>query len=157
MSTTNLTHIIPLLLPSLTLVSWTFIMEVWMYATRLPAFSKVKNVNSNMTKEAMNSQIPANVRWKADNYNHLHEQPMIFYAVMGVLVAVELASGGVVKGGGLGATSFTVNTAWLYVGLRVVHSVVHAAANPIMIRFSLFAASSVVLAGLTAGAWRAVL
>jgi len=39
-----------------------------------------------------------------------------------------------------------------YVGVRVVHSLVHALFNPIMIRFSLFALSSIVFAGLTARA-----
>lgn len=30
----------------------------------------------------MNSHIPPSVRWKADNYNHLLEQPTNFYAVV---------------------------------------------------------------------------
>ena len=35
--------------------------------------------------------------------------------------------------------------AWIYVGLRVAHSLVQATANKVMVRFVLFALSSVVL------------
>jgi len=38
--------------------------------------------------------------------------------------------------------------AWGYVGLRIVHSLVQATSNPIMVRFSLFAASELTMLGL---------
>ena len=38
--------------------------------------------------------------------------------------------------------------AWIYTGLRVVHSLVQATANVVMVRFVLFALSSVVLIAL---------
>lgn len=86
----------------------------------------------------MNKALPANVRWKADNYNHLHEQPTQFYAV-----ALGLTLAGL---------DDDVNTklAWAYVAVRVVHSLVQGLGNPIMPRFSIFLASSAVLTGLTA-------
>jgi hypothetical protein len=85
----------------------------------------------------MNNALPHDVRWPADNYNHLHEQPTQFYAV-----ALALALLGADDG-------LNVKLAWGYVGVRVVHSLVHSIANPIMVRFSLFALSSILLAGLT--------
>jgi hypothetical protein len=73
---------------------------------------------------------PRNVQWKAQNYNHLHEAPTVFYAV-----ALALALLG--AGNGLNAT-----LAWAYVGLRVVHSLVQATVNKVMLRFLIFALSS---------------
>lgn len=131
----------PLLGPVVGLVSWTFVMEAWMYALRLPALSKYKvDTSPSMTTADMNAKIPRHLQWPADNYNHLHEQPTLFYAM-----ALALNQLGVQDG-------VTVKLAWTYVGLRVAHSLVQASKNPIMIRFQIFAASSLVLAGLTAKA-----
>jgi len=80
------------------------------------------------------------VQWKAHNYNHLHEAPTLFYAVAVVLAIVG-------HGDGLNAT-----LGWLYVGLRVVHSLVQATVNKVTLRFAVFVASSLVLAGLIARA-----
>ncbi|KAK4546290.1 hypothetical protein LTR36_001967 [Oleoguttula mirabilis] len=128
----------PLLTPVIALVVWTFVMEAWMYALRLPALSKYHiDTSPAMTTASMNAKIPRHLQWPADNYNHLHEQPTLFYAV-----ALALNQLGVDDG-------VTVGLAWMYVGLRVVHSVVQASRNPIMVRFQVFAASSFVLLGLT--------
>lgn len=66
MSTANLLSGAPVLLrPALSLIGWTFVMEGWMYATRLPAISKYKvQADPTFTRERLNSQIPHNVRWK---------------------------------------------------------------------------------------------
>ena len=54
-----------LLRPVFALVGWTFAMEGWMYATRLPAMTKYKvKTDPNFSKEKLNNQIPASVRWK---------------------------------------------------------------------------------------------
>ena len=83
--------------------------------------------------EDFHSQLPAEVRWKADNYNNLMEQPTLFYAV-----TLTLAM--------LGAdAALNVGLAWLYVALRVAHSVVQATVNIVMLRFAIFMAATVVL------------
>ncbi|KAK3070315.1 hypothetical protein LTS18_015138 [Coniosporium uncinatum] len=139
--------------PGLALVGWTFVMQAWMHATRLPAMSKYKvNVRPNMTKEDMNV-IPPSIRWKGDNYNHLHEQPTLFYAVIGALAITSLNNK---QGATLGNADLDmgleVGLAWTYVGLRVVHSLVQSTANPIMVRFGIFLLSSASLLGMTARA-----
>jgi len=54
-----------------------------MYIGRLPAIERSKlQVTPQMTRESMNAAIPHEVRWKADNYNHLMEQPTNFYAIV---------------------------------------------------------------------------
>lgn len=86
------------------------------------------------------AKLPPNVRWKGDNYNHLMEQPTIFYAV-----SLALAVAG--AGHGVNAT-----LAWLYVILRVVHSFVQVTVNHIMTRFLAFILSSFVLLALAVNA-----
>jgi hypothetical protein len=124
----------PILAPLLALVLWSFVMWAWLYATRVPAVIK-NNVNYDPRRPAQefHAQLPAEVRWKADNYNNLMEQPTLFYAV-----ALALALLG--AGGGLNTV-----LAWLYVGLRIAHSLVQAIVNVLMIRLVLFMAASVVL------------
>ncbi len=121
-------------------------MWFWMYATRLPAMrvARVK-LDPNVPKGELAASLPPRVRWKADNYNHLFEQPTLFYAV-----ALSLAVLG--QGSGVNAT-----LAWAYVGLRVLHSLLQALWNKITVRFAVFALSAFTLMALTFNAARAVL
>ena len=62
----------PILQPVLALVLWSFVMWGWLYATRIPAIVRLKIVFDPHRPDAeFQAQIPAPVRWKADNYNHL--------------------------------------------------------------------------------------
>ncbi|KRB85404.1 hypothetical protein ASE00_00965 [Sphingomonas sp. Root710] len=124
----------PILSAVIALVLWTFVMWFWLYATRIPAIvkGKIKFDPYRPVSEFLD-KIPPSARWKADNYNHLHEQPTVFYAV-----AIMLALLG--AGGGLNAT-----LAWVYVGLRVMHSLVQALVNKVEVRFAVFVAASIVL------------
>ena len=131
----------PIFGAAIALVLWTFVMWLWLYATRLPAMAKGRIVyDPKRPASEFIDKIPPNVRWKADNYNHLHEQPTIFYAV-----AIILAMLG--AGGGINAT-----LAWIYVGLRVVHSLVQATINKVEIRFLVFVLASIVLLALSVNA-----
>ncbi|ATE65591.1 MAPEG family protein [Rhizorhabdus dicambivorans] len=124
----------PILGAVVALILWTFAMWLWLYATRLPAIIKGGIVyDPNRPASEFMDRIPPRVRWKADNYNHLHEQPTIFYAL-----AITLALLG--AGGGLNAT-----LAWAYVGLRVVHSLIQATVNKVEARFAVFVLASLVL------------
>jgi hypothetical protein len=126
---------ITLLAPIMTLVLWTLIMCAWLYATRIPEIMQGRVVyDPQRPNGAFHAQIPARVRWKADNYNNLMEQPTLFYAV-----ALTLALLGA-------ANELNVALAWLYVGLRIVHSLVHALINVVAIRFAVFMAATLVLA-----------
>ena len=136
----------PILLPVVGLVAWTMVMWFWMYLTRIPAIFKARmRLDPNAPRGEQMSQLPPRVRWKADNYNHLMEQPTIFYAV-----ALALAVAG--EGGGLNA-----QLAWAYLGLRIVHSLLQALINNITVRFSLFLISSLVLIALIVNALRALI
>ncbi len=124
--------------PLVALMVWTMIMWAWMYVTRIPAMSKAPDIEApaklvGTTGAELRQKLPEKVNWKADNYNHLHEQPTLFYAVALLLAMV---------GHGDGQHALL---AWIYVGLRVAHSLVQVTANRVMVRFVLFALSSVVL------------
>ncbi len=129
-----------ILQPVAALAGWTMVMWLWMYVTRIPAMNKAKIDSKNLvggTGQSLDQVLPPNIQWIAHNYNHLHEAPTVFYAV-----ALALALIG--QGDGLNA-----QLAWAYVGLRIAHSVVQAVWNRVMIRFLLFALSSLALIALT--------
>jgi len=128
----------PIFAPVIALVLWTFVMWVWLYATRIPAMSRHGIVyDPNKPNAAFTGQFPPSVRWKADNYNNLMEQPPLFYAI-----AIVLA----LSGAGGGANLWL---AWLYVAVRVAHSLIQALINVVVIRFALFAIGSAILFALT--------
>ena len=110
------------------------VMFIWMYATRLPAFSKAKlDPQEAMHPGTYHERIPSEVRRVADNYNHLFEAPTIFYAVTLAIVLLGLAD------------PLHVICAWAFVILRVLHSLVQATVNRVMVRFLLFALSWVAM------------
>ncbi|GAC1404759.1 MAG: MAPEG family protein [Novosphingobium sp.] len=136
-----------ILKPVVALAAWTMVMWLWMYATRIPAMSKAGIDSAKLvggTGASLDEVLPPNVQWIAHNYNHLHEAPTVFYAV-----ALVLAITG--HGDGLNA-----QIAWGYVGLRVVHSIVQASVNRVIVRFGLFALSSLALIALVVHAALAV-
>lgn len=129
----------PILAPVVALLAWTMVMWLWMYATRFPAISGAKLDGKGAvgwTGGFLDEKLPPETQWKAHNYNHLMHEPTIFYAVALVLALIG-------QGDGLNLT-----LAWAYVGLRVAHSLVQALWNRVMVRFVLFALSSLVLIAL---------
>src|SRR4051794_35925518 len=72
-----------ILAPLVALVLWTFVMWAWLYATRIPAIRRAKIVfDPARAVEQLQAVVPPEAQWKADNYNHLMEQPTLFYAVV---------------------------------------------------------------------------
>lgn len=130
-----------ILKPLAVLAAWTMVMWLWMYATRIPAMGAAKVDADELVKQGgktLDDLLPANTQWKAHNYNHLHEAPTVFYAV-----ALALAFMGAGDG-------FNAQLAWIYVALRVVHSIVQATVNKVMVRFVIFTLSSLILMMLVA-------
>lgn len=122
-----------MLTPVLALVVWTLIIWVWMYATRIPAMQKAKVDPQSAIHPGSLATLPTNVRVVADNYNHLHEQPTIFYALA---IYSHLAGAG---------DGFNIALAWGYVVLRVAHSFSQIVLRKVVVRFSLFALSTILL------------
>jgi len=129
--------------PVLALVGWTFVMWFWMYATRIPAMQAAQVDMAELSRTGAPLTLPPKVSRVADNYNHLHEQPTLFYALA---LSAQLAGA---------ADSLSIGLAWAYVASRVAHSLIQATANVIPVRFAVFAFGSLLLMALlvrTAGA-----
>ena len=126
--------------PMFALVAWTLVVWAWMYALRIPAMNKAGIDADKAARHPGDGgldKLPSNARAVADNYNHLHEQPTIFYA----LAIYSYANG-------MDNWAWTVGLAWAYVALRVAHSLVQNTINRVMVRFGVFAASTLVLVAL---------
>ena len=137
-----------ILQPVVALAAWTMVMWFWLYGTRIPALSAAKFDPDDLVHDptkGLDTILPPQVMWKAHNYNHLHEAPTVFYAV-----AITLAIVG--AGDGLNA-----QLGWIYVVLRVIHSLIQATVNRLKLRFLVFAVSSFVLMALVFRAAMAVL
>ena len=129
-----------ILAPAAVLIAWSLVMLLWMAATRLPALAKLK-MSAEQSRGGRGSDLdavlPRELQWKAHNYNHLMEQPTIFYALVLILALA-------------GFTLVDLILAWAYVVLRVIHSIWQAVVNTIPVRLTIFAVSSAVLIGLSA-------
>jgi hypothetical protein len=128
-----------ILQPVVALAAWTMVMWIWLYTTRIPAMRAAKVDIANRIGGVgadLNGVLPEKTQWIAQNYNHLHEAPTVFYAVAIVLAIVGMGDG------------MNAAIAWVYVGLRVAHSLVQGTINRVAVRFLIFALSSLALMAL---------
>jgi len=122
----------------LALICWSLVMLAWMYVVRIPAI-RAAGIDPATAKEPTSlDSLPLPVRQVAYNYNHLMEQPTIFYA----LVVYSYLAGQ--------QNAPNLILAWAYVALRIVHSLVQATINAVLVRFSIFMLGTLVLAALAA-------
>lgn len=123
-----------LLMPLVALLTWTLVIWAWMILTRVPAIFKMKmHMDPKAKRGEQMSLLPAEVRWKADNYNNLMEQPTVYYALIIALILMN------------DTHQLTLLLAWMYVALRIIHSLIHATSNNIKLRFGAFVTSGLVL------------
>ena len=138
----------PIFAPAIVLVLWSLVMLAWLAVTRLPAMSQANiSLVTVVGARGVNLEgvIPDRVNWKAHNYTHLMEQPTLFYVTVVVL--------GVIGAG----TGLNLQLAWTYVIVRIVHSIVQATWNRVIVRFALFSISTLALLILASNALRATL
>jgi hypothetical protein len=123
--------------PVLALVVWTMVILVWLYLRRIPAMRKAgidpAKIKGSESYASMPPLDPKAV-WVSDNYNHLHEQPVIFYALCVYTHLVGVWDG------------LNVGLAWAYVAIRIVHSLIQVTTNFVPLRFAVFNLGSLVLA-----------
>ena len=124
----------PILQPVIVLVVWSFVIWAWLYATRIPAILRLKvPMDPRRTQAEFAEAFPPEVRWKADNYNHLMEQPTLFYATILALIVTSCDN------------PVVLFAAWAYVALRIVHSLIQSLSNRIRYRFLVFMLASIAL------------
>ena len=127
-----------ILAPVLALVTLSLIVWIWMYATRIPAMQRADIQPQDVKFPADLLKLPDGARQVADNYNHLMEQPTIFYAIVFYIFLAGHTD------------QLHIYLAWAYVLLRVVHTLVQGTVNIVNLRFSVFALSTLILMAMAA-------
>ena len=115
-----------------------FVLVLWTFAVFLVlAFGRVKytkNPQNAAHSKDLKGTMPAWVERAADNYNHLFEQPVAFYALTLCIAIIN------------NFDSFMVQLAWAFVVLRIMHSLVQLTFNLVLLRFFIFVMGWLVLA-----------
>jgi hypothetical protein len=112
----------------LTLVVW-----FYMYARRIPFIVGSKLKPDQMTPAELARLSPPAVSNPSDNLKNLFEIPTLFFALVLYLFVTQRVDG------------LYVAAAWTFVAFRVLHSAMHCTANIIIVRFWLYAISTVTL------------
>jgi hypothetical protein len=129
----------PILGPVVALAAWTLVMMTWMLALRFPAMHRKGITMKGQVGgrgAALDRIVEDHVQWKAHNYNHLLEQPTLFYAVALALALMDRGEG------------ISLILAWTYVAFRIAHSLMQATINIVTYRYYLFLGASLALFGL---------
>ena len=115
-----------------------FVLVLWTSAVFLVlAFGRVKytkNPQDAAHSKDLQGTMPDWVERAADNYNHLFEQPVAFYALTLCIAVIN------------DFDSFMVQLAWAFVVLRIMHSLVQLTFNLVVLRFFIFVMGWLVLA-----------
>lgn len=133
-----------ILQPALAMAALTFVVWARMYYARI---AQMRRDRIHPQAVATSAQAAARLTDSraADNFRNLFELPVLFY----VAVLSAAMTGQV--------TTSTLALAWLFVALRVAHSVIHCGYNKVMHRFLVHATGGVVLwilwAVIAAGWW----
>ncbi len=104
-----------------------------LYLTRIPAMIAKRMSAKAVARPGARESLPSWARNVADNYNNLAEAPTTFYALAIAIVLLGQAD------------TLMAVLAWAYVGLRYVHSAIQSTANIILLRFTVFVLSWLVL------------
>ena len=123
-----------LLQPVIVLGLWSVVMMVVTISVRVSYMSNL-DISPEEAKHTSDvaHKLPSNIRQIGDNYNHLHEQPTVFYAVA---IAIALSGHG---------EGIQVQLAWAYVILRIIHSLIQSIYNNVMHRFIVFFISGILI------------
>jgi hypothetical protein len=125
-------HSNAILLPILALAMWTMLVLLMIPFRRIGAARK-REVRTEDFKYGESSTVPGYVSLPNRNYMNLLELPVLFYALCLMLYASKTS------------TPVIIGLAWLYVALRIVHSVIHLSYNHVIHRLLVFAVSNFVL------------
>tara|TARA_E500000331_G_scaffold342651_1_gene376512 strand:+ start:267 stop:680 length:414 start_codon:yes stop_codon:yes gene_type:complete len=123
-----------ILYPMLAMILLSSSILVALAVTRIPLIIKhFGNLQGAKHSDELRPRLPSRLRNITDNYNHLFEQPTLFYALIIYIYLMEHAD-----------TSH-VQLAWGYVVLRGLHSVTQVTTNNVSIRAPVFVAASLCL------------
>ena len=120
--------------PMLAMLAWSGLIVAILLWTRIPVVIKQwGNLQFAKHSDELRPKMSENFRYITDNYNHIFEQPTLFYAV---LIYIQLADT---------ANQTNISLAWAYVFLKAIHSVIQLTNNNVSWRAASFATSSLSL------------
>ncbi len=118
--------------PLMALVAWSFAIMLFMAYKRWSA-GFAGRLKRGEYKVGESAEVPADVRLPGRNFRNLFEMPVLFYVLCLALYMTHNVS------------EAPLVLAWIYVALRIVHSLIHVTYNKIMHRFFVYALSSFLL------------
>jgi hypothetical protein len=105
----------------------TFLVWVYMYVRRIHFITTRRLTGRELQRPgALVAAAPMSVTSPADNLRNLFEIPVIFYAFVLYLFAMQQVDALYLAG------------AWVFVGFRALHSAMHCTLNIVMVRFVLY-------------------
>jgi hypothetical protein len=119
--------------PFFVMMGLTAVVWLFMYVKRIRFLNSVNIEPNELTPAKLAEISPPAVANPSDNLKNLFEMPVLFYAM-----ALYLYSVGQVD-------SVHLTAAWVFVAFRGAHSAVHCTVNIVMVRFGLYALSSLAL------------
>lgn len=123
-----------ILQPVVSLFLLTGIVWAFMYARRLTfVLGNRIDPQSIATPEQLNARLPAGINNSSNNLKNLFELPVVFYALCAFLLLSQKVD------------EVFLYSAWAYVGLRAIHSLIHCTVNIVNFRFAAYFLSSLVL------------
>ncbi len=124
-----------MLYPMFAMVLLTYAAMLHIYRTRVTAY-KTGQLPGSYFKLFQGVEVPPQVQVATRHFNNLFEVPVLFYAaaITGIMLQHE--------------TALAIGLAWLFVALRVVHSLIHLTSNHILWRVRSFMAGNIVLLAL---------
>jgi hypothetical protein len=118
--------------PALAMAALTFAVWVRLFFSRVGEMKRERIHPQTIALSAQASTRLVDTR-AADNFRNLFELPVLFYLALVIAALTGQVS------------TVTIVLAWLFVALRVVHSVIHCGYNKVMHRFRAYFAGGVVL------------
>ena len=123
-----------LLPPFVAMMVLTALVWAYMYVRRLSYMLRhgvdAQRVN---TPQKMAATVPEDVEFASNNLKNLFELPVLFYAVCLLLLQMQWT------------TLADVTAAWVFVGFRALHSLVHCTVNIVTVRFACYLGASLAL------------
>lgn len=123
----------PILLPLLTQVALTFAVWVYLYARRIPEISRRRIDHQDLRDRAAAHGLLPDSAAASNNLKNLFELPVLFYVAVLLSLVLMIQDG------------LLVILAWAFVGLRILHSLIHCSYNNVAHRFAAYALSSLCL------------
>ena len=119
--------------PFFSMILLTLVVWIYMYARRIPFIQRSNLTPAQLTPVEFARISPPAVSNPSDNLKNLFEMPTLFYVLTLFLYTTHQVD------------AVYIAAAWVFVAFRVFHSAVHCTVNIVLLRFWLYAVSTLAL------------